>query len=470
MTQRVGAHINGTGSAVSKRLLWVAYTAGVLLAGYLVWSSGMSGPFHFDDHVTPLNDPASQSLSAWEQHLPDTLRPIAKLSYALEASAGISSQPAPRRVLSLLLHMIAAGLLYLLIARLEPGVAPFGAAFLAMLWFAHPVHADSILLLSGRGAVLSAVFLLAAMLTLERSQSVRAAVLFMLACLSRETALAGLLPLFVLVASRPGVSPRTLLRELAPILAGSVLVLGWILATPRYLDLAEFSFLGRPLWHSFVSQVGAVPVGLELLLQPSGLSIDYGIALPTDARAPLFLLGMFLYIAAAIGVLLFLRRSRTVALGLALWLAALLPTQSVIPKLDALSNRPLSLALAGLLIVTAPILVAACQSTRSAMNRHALYVGFGQGAKICALVLVALLASTTVQRGKVFNTELTLWQDAAAKSQTSARPHLQYAMLLKENGRKQEAWQVLSAAHAIDPFDSRIDDLLKIYRPKEAAP
>jgi hypothetical protein len=58
---------------------------------------------------------------------------------------------------------------------------------------------------------------------------------------------------------------------------------------------------------------------------------------------PLFLLGLLLYFGAAAGALYLCRRSPAAAVGLALWLAALLPTQSVIPKLDALANRPLSL-------------------------------------------------------------------------------------------------------------------------------
>ena len=53
------------------------------------------------------------------------------------------------------------------------------------------------------------------------------------------------------------------------------------------------------------------------------------------------------------------RRRPAVSIGLAMWLAALLPTQSFVPKLDTLVNRPLSLALAGLLIAAAPLMGAA---------------------------------------------------------------------------------------------------------------
>ncbi|MCU0988624.1 MAG: hypothetical protein MUE63_03295 [Xanthomonadales bacterium] len=448
-----------------------------LTSGLWAWTSGFSGPYHFDDNVTPLNDPASQSLAAWRDYLPVTLRPVSKLSYALEAEAGWSREPAPRRALSLLLHTVSAGLLLLLIARLAPGTAPPGAALLAALWFIHPVHADAVLMLSGRTAVLAGLFLLAALLALERGRRWPAGLLFVLACLSRETALAGLLPLAVLAASRPGASLRSTLRELGPALLGGALVLAWILATPRYLHLAEFSFLGRPFWSSVAAQVGAVPVGLGLLFNPAALSIDYGIPLPTRIADPLALLGLALYLAAAAGVLLHLRRNRAVAVGLALWLAALLPTQSVVPKLDALTNRPLSLALAGILLALSPLLARAIKRVRPARaNTHAAGAHRALPARghlvaaCCGLALFLLLSAATAGRGKLFQSELSLWQDAAGKSRSNARPHVQLALMLHSAGRDAEARQVLAEAARIDPFSSDIALFSKLTRDDEVVP
>ncbi len=451
----------------------------VLATGLTAWSSGLDGPYLFDDVVTPLGDPASQSMEAWLTHLPQTLRPMTKLTYAAEAEAGLSMQPASRRIFSLALFVLAAGMLGLLAARLEPRAAPVGAVILAAAWFLHPVQADSVLLLSGRTALLSAVFLLAALLALERSRTWPSAILFVLACLSRETALAGLLPLAVIAASRPGVSMRDALRQLAPILGGAALVTCWIVITPRYLQLAEFSFLGRPFWLSVFSQVGAVPAGLELLSRPAQLSIDYGIPLPAKGSDPLFLLGLGLYLAATAGMILLLRRSRIAAVGLALWLAALLPTQSFIPKLDALTNRPLSLALAGLLLMAAPFLATALDRLRARAGRSGVpggrlappsgmvTAGFGLATGVCILALLVSLSVATAQRATLFQSELALWQDAAAKSSTSARPHMQYANLLNRAGRKQEALEVMTVAGAIDPFNSQVAAMTRSYRPKE---
>jgi hypothetical protein len=457
----------------NRSLLAAITLLAALVAGIASWLPGLHGPYQFDDHATPLSDPASQSFAAWRQTLGQTLRPLTKLSYALEADAGFAARPAPRRALSLLLHALAALLLYRLVVHLEPGLGRPGAVVPALLWLLHPVHADSLLMLSGRSAVLAGGLLLATLLALERVRPVMAGWVFVLACLARETALAGLLPAAVIVATRPGASVRTTLRQMLPLLVGATAILCWLAATPRYVALAEFSFQGRPLWPSIVAQVSAVPVGLTLLLQPQRLSIDYGIGLPATGRDPLFVSGVLLFAAAAAGITWCLckRRARATAVGLALWLAALLPTQSFVPKLDALSNRPLALALAGLLLAAAPLIAVALERARE-VSRHAgtfpKLVAALPGAG--ALAIAAMLAAATAQRSELFDSELRLWQDAAVKSRSNARPHLQYALLLARAGRDFEARQALARARAIDPFSARIEDLWQASRTGEDAP
>jgi hypothetical protein len=431
----------------------------LLATGVWAWSRGLSGPYLFDDHVTPLGDPASQSFSAWTQHVAITLRPLTKLTYALEAETSITNTPAARRVVSIVLLVASAGLLFLLIRRLAPDAALLTTTMLAALWFVHPVHADSVLLASGRTAVLSGLFVIAALLALDRSRRWLAAVFFVLACLSRETALAALVPLGALAAARHPGSWRALVRECTPLLTAGVIVVGWMLMTPRYVQLGEYSMLGRPFLASVIAQVGAVPVGLGLLFRPASMTIDYGLSLPVSPTEPLFLLGLLLYLGAAAGIVFFLRRgSCAAAVGLALWLAALLPTQSVIPKLDALTNRPLSLALAGLLLACVPIAEAVRRRT------SALAVPCG------VVTIVVVLTMATAHRAELFRSELSLWRDAAAKSRVNERPHVQYALLLDQHGRHHEALAALSTAAQINPLSSHIARLTRVVRRREARP
>ena len=120
----------------------------------------------------------------------------------------------------------------------------------------------------------------------------------------------------------------------------------------------------------------AVPVGLGLLLRRglfrSTTACRCRRVRRTDVRA-----WAFLYAAAATAIVALIGRSRAVAVGLALWLAALLPTQSFVPKLDALTNRPLSLALAGLLLATAPLIAAAIRPATNLARRARLIDSVG---------------------------------------------------------------------------------------------
>jgi hypothetical protein len=435
----------------------------LLGTGLWGWSHGLTGPYHFDDHVTPLGDPASQSVAAWQRNVGHTLRPVTKLTYAIEADTLPTDTPFTRRVVSLLLHSVSSAVLFLLIGQLAPAIPPLAAALLAGAWFVHPLHADAVLMASGRSVVLSNVFILTAVLALARSRLWIATLSFALACLARETALAAILPLAVLTMSTHE-GWRARVRRLTPLIATGALVTLWILTTPRYLQLADYSFFGRPFAQSVIAQVGAVPVGLGLLFQPAALSIDYGIPLPARATDVWFGLGVLLYVSAAAGVVFSVRRSPAVAVGLSLWLAALLPTQSFVPKLDALTNKPLSLALAGLLIAAAPLIAQAVVLVRQWNTRRR----FEQSLAFCgAFALIAALTLANAARSELFQSRLRLWHDAAAKSRVNERPHLQYALLLRRDGRSQEAADAVAIAARINPFSSQIAALSAVMRRQE---
>ena len=431
-----------------------AFVGLLLASGLWAWSRGISGPYHFDDFTTPLGDPASQSLSAWRTYATRTLRPLTKLTYAIEAGSPITSSASSRRVVSLSFHVVSAALLFLLILRLSPNASPLWPTMLAATWFLHPVHADAVLLASGRTAELSTCFVLAALIALDGSRRWFAALLFALACWARETAIAALLPIAVLAAVRASGQWRVAVRAVAPSLAAATLVVFWMVLTPRYRELADYSMLGRPFWPSVFAQVSAVPMGMWLLFQPARLSIDYGLPLATMATDPWFLLGLIAYVSAGAGIVLLYKRSPAVAVGLALWLAALLPTQSLIPKLDALTNRPLGLALAGLLVAAAPLVTARRQIVGTAA--------------VCAVVVfAALLTAATAHRAALFRSGLLLWQDAASKSIVNERPYIQYALLLIEAGRIREATEAASAAARISPLSSQVDTLTRMVRQRE---
>ena len=427
--------------------LRLAVAVGLLVAA--AWLSGLAGGYVFDDRVTPLGDPASQSLGAWVRYLLVTLRPLTKLSYALEASAGLGDLPAVRRAVTVVLHACAAGLLYWLARRFVPARA---AAALAVVWGVHPVHAESVLAICGRTSALSNALVLGALAAYAEDRRRLSGLLVLLAALARETALAAALPLVVMELGRAAPSVRERARRLAPVAAGLLVAAVWIVATPRAQALADFSLHGRPVLASAIAQVSAVPVGLLLYVAPWRLSVDHGWPLPTSPLAPEFVAGVALLALAGVTAWIARRRAPALALGAALWLAALLPTQTLVPKLDPLTERPLSLALAGLLLVAAPVAASLLGGSRR-VARLASAVVF--------VALALALATATTTRGILHGNELALWQDAASKSRTNPRPPLNAAALLLEAGRPAEARPYVEQAQRIDPLNPRASALAR---------
>lgn len=428
--------------AMSARSLLVA-VAVVTVLGFGAWMPGFSGPYHFDDAVTPIGDPASQSLPELARHLRQTIRPATKLTYAFEASAGIDG-PAERRALNASFHAAAAVLVLLLLAR-RPGQLPLSVATpIAGLYALHPIHAEAVLSVAGRSASLSTLLLLAGLVMYTRDRRGAAAICYFVAGLARETALVGV---SVLIVAELVSSPRRLADHavrLVPVLVAAVMLAGWMASLPRYRALAEYSFSGRPFEPSVIRQVAAVPIGLSLYARPGALTLDHGEQLPDEPSSPLFIAGLLLFVAAIAGVIVTRRHAPPlVPIGLALWIVAIVPTQSLVPKLDALAERPLTLALAGLLLAIAPLLARLPDRAR-----RASLVG--------VVVAGALLGEATLARSRLYRSDLLLWQDAADRAPGKARPHLNYAMALIDAGRLEDAKRELRVAAGLDPFDARI--------------
>lgn len=413
----------------------------------LAWWMVRAGPYRLDDFATPLDDPASASLSAFVEHLPRTLRPLTKLSYALEALLGIDGA-AGRRGVTALIHAAGAGALALFLTRV--GTRQLLAALLALAWALHPVHAEAVLSVAGRSAAVGATLCLVSLALLAHDRPRAAAVALALAVLGREAAAGAALGIMAFALYGPGMSgPRV--KRFGPLLIALLAAVTWTALCPRALQLAEYSFLGRPLGTSIVQQVSALPVGLSLYVRPWALSCDHGEALPTSALSASFLLGTLMIVAVPCLALWLRCRKPIVTAGLLLWLGALLPTQSFFPKLDPLTERPLGLALAGLVVAASPLLF-------QATTRTSRYLA------LAATVAVALVGLRfTGQRGALYASDVALWSDAAAKSITNPRPFEELAFALEAEGRRREAVVALRRAADLDPFSSSVQARLRLW-------
>jgi hypothetical protein len=429
-----------------KRVVVVCALA-VALGTTALWAMRRSGPYLFDDWTTPVGDPASQSVGAFFGLVLRTLRPLTKLTYALESSAGLGERPEARRLVSDLILGAESALVFTLIAYLRTRIG--AAILLSLLVVLHPLNGDSVWLLAGRSEVLSGAFLVAACVASLRGRSKLSAGLFVLACLARETAVFGLLPLALVAWSRRRGSLAEVVRRLDLTIGAAFAFGAYLTLHARYQKLLDFSMHARPLAKSAIAQVAAIPTGLSLAWRIDRLSIDHGEPIVTSARDPSFLAGVA--ILAGLAVLAIVgaqRRAPRVALGASLALAALLPTQSFIPKLDPLTEKPFAFALVGFALLAAEL---GAYSAR-ALPRSVRGYGRSFALGMCALGAIAL-GRATLERGKVFERPVSIWADAASKSVSNARPYLNLALCEEQEGNLAAALEAVEKARAIDPFD-----------------
>ncbi|ULQ46619.1 hypothetical protein JN531_016170 [Flagellatimonas centrodinii] len=188
----------------------------------LIYWTGLSGPFLFDDHwnLSPLGaEGGLQTLGHWLRFVlggesGPLGRPVSLASFTLNAQTW-PADPWPFKLTNLLIHLGNALLLYALSRRLfQLGRLPHAAtlaALAALLWALHPLHVSTVLYVVQRMAQLSLLFTLIGLTMYLQGRLLavtrpRAGYLLMLGGIGGGTLLAtlskengALLPLYALV-------------------------------------------------------------------------------------------------------------------------------------------------------------------------------------------------------------------------------------------------------------------------------
>jgi tetratricopeptide (TPR) repeat protein len=220
---------------------------------------------------------------------------------------------------------------------------------------------------------------------------------------------------------------RAALRRTAPhwALLGAGLVL--MAALPRYREMLETSLALRGFGEQLALQAGAIArhVGVLILAIPPNIDPEIMPVPPIAGFAVL----------AAIGVgLALLRAQPWAALALLWFFLHLAPTNSFLPRLDAMNDRQLYLASIG------PLALAGFALSLAPRGRVAL---------TAALALV--LAAGTVLRNRDYRSEVALWSATVRHSPGKARAFNNLGFALQAAGRTAEAREAYERALALDP-------------------
>ena len=407
----------------------------LLLAVLAAYANAFGGSFQFDDFNVIVRQPAVHSPGAWWDSMPG-IRPLLKLSYAFSWSFGGGT--VAFHALNVALHAANVLLVWAVLRELwrRMGV-PEAAAFAGALLFAlHPAHTEAVTYISGRSTSMMAFFYLASVLAyLREGPRWLSPVLFAAALAVKEVAVT--LPFALMLCDaldpRKGFDPRRQLPHWLMLGAG----LACMAALPRYREMLEASLALRGPKEQLALQAAAIArhAGVLTLAVPPNIDPEVPFV-PTVA-------GFAILAAIAVGFVL-LRVQPWYALALLWFFLHLAPTNSILPRLDAVNDRQLYLASIG------PLALAGLAVTLMPRWRA-----------VALVVLAVVLGAATVARNLDYRTEVALWSDTVRKSPRSARAfnNLGYAYQLES--KRDAACSAYARALDLDPeyIQARINSL-----------
>jgi len=433
----------------------------IILLGIVIYGNTLPNGFTYDDHF---QIEQNEALRTWSQfvHRTSLYRPLTKLTWFADYHLwGLN--PLGYHLTNLILHILASIALYSFVWRLLRRHWSAWAA--SIIFLAHPVHTESVASVANRGDVLAAVLVFSAwaLMTTERPArwtTAGACGLFLLALLSKETT--AVFPVLLLAQRRllPAgqgreraplstdlklVSPLLVLSAIALGYAGCKLFITWGTFGQTWGSMGHSLSGGRSYGEILITELGAVPVYLRLLVAPSGLRADY--YFPSDA--PLHGMDAWLGLVFVAGLItiacLMLRRAATVSIGLLWFILFMLPVSNIVPGAFFVAERYLYIPSGGFCLIGA----VALDRLRRAGAPSAMR--FQWGATALLAVVTLSFSWLTISRNREWRDDLVLWRATLRENPLSApaRTNLGLAEMARKNYH--EAIYHLEQAVALRP-------------------
>jgi protein O-mannosyl-transferase len=455
----------------------------LVLAALAAYHNTFQVPFLYDDIVSivrnrTIHDPGNLKdvLTPVAGGFAVSGRPVLNLSLAL-CYAVSGREVWSYHVFNLLIHILAGLTLLGIVRRTlqNPGIAgqlqqdatPLALA-VALLWTLHPLQTESVTYIIQRSESLMGLFFLLTVYGFIRAASSSRPwpwrVLTVLACLggtgTKEVAV--IAPVLVFLYDRTFVagSFREAWRRrrwLHVSLGATWLPLACLVARTGWDRGGLFGVLeSAPPWMYWLTQFKAVVVYLKLAFWPHPLVFEYGMfRMGFREAAPFASIVLLLVAATAVALV---RRPAVGFLG-AWFFAILAPTSIVLSRIQMIVEHRMYLPLAAVIAATVVALHALLNlrpapgnivdsSRRQPWLQRRLPVAI-------SLALAVPLGLATERRNRVYQDEVTLWQEAVARVPTSASAQggLGYALYMRN--RAEEAVHHFQIALELDP--TRVD-------------
>lgn len=444
----------------------------LILAVSIAYSNSFNGAFQFDDYNVIVDNKTVHSWRTWYSNLTEGIRPLLKFTYTLNWTSGAGLFGF--HLVNTSIHAANVIMLYFLSLKIISPVmdkerASRTALFASLLFALHPVQTEAVTYISGRSVSLMSMFYLASILLYLRGiccEKMRMRVIllyilspifFVMAALTKETALT--LPLALLLIERTIQYEKRwfdFIKKQAVHWGLLIVLLLAFIAHPEQGRLLEYSFDIRGMGDNIMTQINGISYLLTQLIVLNGMNIDPDLPIITAWSTPLFIKTVFLIILLALAIIT-LRFRPLFGFGILWFFLHLIPTNSIVPRLDVANDRQLYLASFGIFL---SITTEAGRFLRSTQK-----IGIQQRAiSVVAILILIMLCSFTIARNHDYRSEIALWEDTAARSPVKARVYnnLGYAYFL--NGRIDDAKRAYLKALEIQPDYKIAHNNLKLIK------
>jgi hypothetical protein len=328
----------------------------VVAASFLLYVRGLNGPFLYDDTFQIVDNPVVRDLGlalrtfgnpsalAINDFVRQSYRPLLPLEYAL-IHAVFGMHPFGFHLVLALLHALNAAMLFALLRRAS-GAGP--AAWATAWWAFHPVHVEAVQFASGLRDVSSAMWVLLTLLLLAKRRVAPAVLAFLLALLSKETAVMGAGAIFLGAGLAATGSWRQRLRRAAttaaPFLA---LAAAYIVLRAATIGVKQMNgYWGGSFGASALTMAKVFLTYLRVTALPVVLRIQYYPSIERGLRAPV-VAGLLALTAMIVAGFLAARRRPLPAFGIFWFLLFLLPVSNLTPIVQFMNERFFYLPLMG---------------------------------------------------------------------------------------------------------------------------
>ena len=452
----------------------------------LAYSNTLSVPFHFDDTLNIVNNPQVKDLANFWP--PAGNRWFGYLTFALNYEIN-GLDTAGYHLVNIAIHIATAFLLYWLVLMTfrtpyfsPPGKAAteqltrehsYAALFSALLFSVHPIQTQAVTYIVQRFASLAACFYLLSLATyiqarlLSQQEAPKRSLIWSLyaasllaaglATQTKETAftLPAVVLLFELSFFRDQSGRDKKFRKLGIYLSLLIAaaVIGLLAITDFGRNENAFAATNEISRHDYLlTQFRVLVTYIRLLFIPVHQSIDYYYPLSTTLTEPAVLISLLLLAVILVTAVVLFRRSsapadprRLIAFGIFWFFITLSVESSIIPIADVIFEHRLYLPSMGASIAVVMTARLVLDSVRKRYHAAAAI------AVLSGTIVVLLLSTAAYLRNTAWQSEISLWEDAAAKFPDDARAFNMLGTLYGRNGNRPAATNAYRTAIALKP-------------------